>query len=134
MGRWHCSLAGLLGMVTLFAGCATNRPGNPFASSTAPTKKAAADNPEVADRKMNTHGRMPGKTDSPATGADSQRQLAANDRSTQPAPRTGGHDPETQAYVDQELRDATPEERANYQTLLNGQHPDAIRQILTVAG
>src|SRR5262245_12126486 len=132
MGRWHCSLAGLLGMVTLFAGCATNRPGNPFTSSTSSpaTKKAAADNPEVADRKMNTHGRTPGKTDSPAAGADSQRQLAANDRSTQLAPRTGGHDPETQAYIDQELRDATPEERANYQTLLNGQHPDAIRQIL----
>src|SRR5262249_33896019 len=101
MGRWHCSLAGLLGMVTLFAGCATSRPGNPFASSTSSqaTKKAAADNAEVANRKMNPNGRTTGKADATAAGADSQRQFAANDRSTQRTATTGGHDPETQAYI-----------------------------------
>jgi hypothetical protein len=131
MGRWHCSLAGLLGIVTLFSGCATNRPGNPFASnsgtSATATKKAAGENSEMADRKMNPRGRSPGISDSATAGAGAQRQVAgAND----PAVQRGGHDPETQAYIDQELRDATPEERATYTATLKGLHPEAVRQIL----
>jgi len=131
MGRWHCSLAGLLGIVTLFSGCATNRPGNPFASnsgtSSAASKKGASDNSEVADRKMGPRSRSAGASDAAATGAGAQRQVAGgNDPSTQ----RGGHDPETQAYIDQELRDATPEERATQLTYLQGLHPEAVRQIL----
>ena len=122
MGRWHCSLAGLLGIVTLFSGCATNRPGNPFASSSgqSPTaaKRAADENLEIADRKMNSRSRTPRTSDSATAGTVGQRQVAA------------GHDPETQAYIDQELRDATPEERATYTATLKGLHPDAVRQIL----
>jgi hypothetical protein len=122
MGRWHCSLAGLLGIVTLFSGCATNRAGNPFASSSGTsstaTKRAAEENPEIADRKMSPRSRTPGTSDSIAAGAGAPRQVAA------------GHDPETQAYIDQELRDATPEERATYMATLKDLHPDAVRQIL----
>ncbi|MGE5194015.1 MAG: hypothetical protein ACM3U2_16085 [Deltaproteobacteria bacterium] len=137
MGRWHCSLAGLLGIVTLFSGCATNRPGNPFASragtsaSARATDKAAAEDLEVADAKMNPRGRNAGRMDAPALNADAQRQMARGNEPAAPrAPFAGGHDPETQSYIEQELRDATPEERADYAAALKGLQPEAVRKIL----
>src|SRR5260370_40735416 len=56
----------------------------------------------------------------PPADADAATQRAQN----------GGHDPATIAYIDQELRDATPDERATQMTNLKGLHPDAVRQIL----
>jgi hypothetical protein len=122
-------------MVILFSGCATSRPGNPFASnsrSSAPaTSRAAADNSEIADRKMNPRVRTPGTGDAAPAGVDSQWQLAGgNSPSAQRTVAAGAHDPETQAYIDQELRDATPEERATYLATLKGLQPEAVRQIL----
>jgi len=130
MGRWQCSLAGLLGLLALCSGCAANRPANPFArqsgsSTTAQKakKKSAADQ-AVADRK-NTSG-----SDSTAA-VDSQRSgAAASGAAAQGGANNGGHDPQTMAYIDQELRDATPEERAKQMTLLQGMDPEMVRQIL----
>jgi hypothetical protein len=137
MGRWHCSLAGLLGIATILCGCATNRSGNPFASnsktsaSAEATKKAAANNPEVADRKMNPRGRTPGPAEAAGAGPDAQQAIAGRgDPATQSLAQNSGHDPQTTAYIDQELRDATPEERAMYMTSLKGLHPEAVKQIL----
>ena len=137
MGRYRRILPGLLGLVTLIGGCATNRPGNPFAenstkSSTAPAAKApAGDDSSLADGKNPPRASSNEKTSLAASPSDGGRSVAqAGYTSAAPMPRTDGHDPATQAYIEQELRDATPEEKTKLLTELRGQHSEAVRYIL----
>ncbi len=122
MGRWHCSLAGLLGLLALCGGCATNRP-NPFAGKPGTSTTAqAAKKPSLSDRMNGSRDGKPADPSSVAAdGADSQVAGSA---------KNGGHDLETMAYIQQELRDATPEERASTMNNLKGMDPANVRQIL----
>ncbi|HLJ12706.1 MAG TPA: hypothetical protein VKU82_16035 [Planctomycetaceae bacterium] len=134
MGRWHCTLAGLMALAAVSSGCAANRPGNPFANMGGKStprlgKKSAADDPQLADQKSTAADR--------GTNATSSGSKAPTDgdpsRGDPPAIRgaqTDGHDAVTMAYIESELRDATPEERAAQLNGLRGLHPQAVRQIL----
>ncbi len=128
MGRRHSLPAGLLGLSVLIAGCATNRPANPFASktgkssSTQKSKTNAAADKALAQRQKEYASQSAADAGVAAAAGSS---VAADD-----ALPAAGHDPLTTAYIDQELRDATPEERANYMTMLEGKDSETVRQAL----
>ena len=130
MGRWHCTLAGLMALAAVSSGCATNRPGNPFAKtggkSTTPRfgNKSAADDPQLADQKSTAADRGTN-----ATGGGSKAPMDGDPPAIRGA-QNDGHDAVTMAYIESELRDATPEERAAQLNGLRGLHPQAVRQIL----
>lgn len=133
MQRWQISFAGLLALAMLVSGCALNRAGNPFAAKGKKPSDALADQKSLLDQPPS------GKTGADAMLAD---RMNARDRSTAEDASAkvsekppgggsyGGHDPKTLAYIESELRDATPEERAAMMANLRGLHPEAVRQIL----
>jgi hypothetical protein len=134
MGQSRHFLAGLLGLAAIFCGCATNRPGNPFAATdgkSAADKKQAGEDRTVADGKNAPRAGSNEKTSLTAAGSDGGRPgSAAGDTASARPAKIDGHDPATLAYIEQELRDATPEERATQLSNLKGLHPEAVRQIL----
>lgn len=137
MRRWQSILAGLVALAALSSGCALKRPGNPFAAANrkaadaqadkkSAAERAPADETSVASHKMDLRpGDGTRGTAAPAS-PDSSGSESAGSRSTP----YGGHDPKTMAYIESELRDATPEERTAMLANLRGMHPDAVRQIL----
>jgi hypothetical protein len=129
MGRWQCTLAGLLGLLAI-CGCAAHRSGNPFASKSAGsvTAQNARRKPGVADKAVADGKNATGSGS--VSDADSRSAAPGTGSATQAGTQTGGHDPQTMAYIDRELRDATPEERSNYMNSLQGMHPEAVRQVL----
>ncbi|HEY2252669.1 MAG TPA: hypothetical protein VGH74_16460 [Planctomycetaceae bacterium] len=132
MARWHILLAGLLALLALGSGCAMNRPGNPFAKtsgkpSAAQMAKKSAKNDATAGDKNAALAAANG----PKSAADEDDPNGPSSASAAAkAARDGGHDPETMAYIDQQLRDATPEERTELLAALKGLSPSAVRQIL----
>src|SRR5690348_10003435 len=140
MRRWQTNLAGIVLLAATLPGCATNRPGNPFAKSGKPADTQPGKKPDG--------GTQPPSVKSPDSTMVADRKSAPGDPSTAPlnaagaapapnasaggAPRAtpGGHDPQTMAYIDSELRDASPEERASMMANLRGLHPDAVRHLL----
>ena len=151
MARWHCFLAALLALEALCSGCAANRPANPFGSassnsSAALAKKTAKKDSATAGDKNNSQDRsaaLAAVNGSKSSGTDDDDSRADRRRGDSPGSQTAkalsdkahsdkdsGHDPETLAYINQQLRDATPEERTALLAELNGLHPEAVRQIL----
>jgi hypothetical protein len=127
MGRRHCTLAGLLGFLALFSGCATTFASKPGKSTTAQksnqkSKPNAAADKALAQRKKDYSSK--------SDDDDEVVSAAGSSQATQSTTPLGGHDPQTMAFIEQELRDATPEERANYMNSLEGMHPEAVRQVL----
>ncbi|MBI3862701.1 MAG: hypothetical protein HY290_12495 [Planctomycetia bacterium] len=139
MARWCCSFCGLLAWAALCAGCAANRPGNPFGIASSKSQKS-----QVAK----TDGRAgSAKGKSGATGRDqnvakSPAKAKGQGSSIQDAPKTAvarnqksprgayEHDPETLALIEKELRDAAPDEKAEYLADFQGMQPAAIKQVL----
>src|SRR5260370_41974490 len=76
MGRSRHLLAGLLGLGVLFCGCATNRPGNPFAATDGKSgaaqaaKKKAGEDRIVADSKNPPRASSNEKTSLAASSSD----------------------------------------------------------------
>ncbi len=137
MGQSRHFLAGFLGLAAIICGCATNRPGNPFAATdgkSAPAQAAkmqAGEDRTVADVKNPPRASSNDKTSlagSPSNGG--RLGTSASDTASARTAKIDGHDPATLAYIEQELRDATPEERATQLSNLKGLHPEAVRQIL----
>lgn len=113
MGRWHSSLAGLLGLLALCCGCATNRSTNPFGSNIGKSSTAQA-------------ARKPATVDT----AVASKRADALTADSQGSNSDGGHDAETMAYIENELRDATSDEREQQLKNLRGARPEAVRGIL----
>jgi hypothetical protein len=138
MGRESRLLAGLLSLAALAAGCASNQLGNPFgsmstgtSSTAAAAKKPAADERSVVQKKpaqkksgiiqtsATDKGEGEGSADRVRTAASAARAV-----------KDEGFDPKTQAYINRELRDATPEERRELTAYLKGLNQNAIHDIL----
>ena len=141
MARWHGFLAGLLALAALESGCATNRAGNPFGSTA--SKPSAAQlakkskSGSAADTDQNSSGSRStalaankGSKSAASDDDDSSAEGGRSNASVSKADRDGGHDPETMAYIKDQLRGATSEERKDLLAELNGLHPEAVRQIL----
>lgn len=140
MARWLCSLAALFSLALLCAGCATNRPGDATASSNATTGpasgKPAEDEAAIARRAERTRNRIASRNRIAEREALAARtgkpgsDVPRKESTAQVPPRSTEPDPAMIAYIEQELRDASPEERADLSHVLQGQHPDAVRLIL----
>lgn len=137
MGRGTRVFAGLLLLAAFGAGCATNQLGNPFGTTaTGKSSTAAAARKPAADAAVAQKKSPARKSDIVQTSATGRRDGAdSTDRSRgeSAASRSAdddGFDPKTMAYINRELRDATPDERKELLADLKGLHPDAIRNIL----
>lgn len=141
MARWSCSLTGLLAWAVFCAGCAANRPANPFASMSSKSSKSqmARKDPPAgvanAQRQAAASERSVAQTPAKAKGPgsslrDAPRTASAGDQKSPSGSKTEDHDPETMALIDKELRDATAEERANFLADFKGLHPATIQQVL----
>jgi hypothetical protein len=141
MGRETPLFIGLLSFAVLAAGCATNQLGNPFGSTSTGTsstaaaaKKPAADDPAVAQKKpgmkkssiIQTGATSKTARDDDDPSSDRNRADVGSSRGA----KDDGFDPKTMAYINRELRDASPDERRELMADLKGLHPDAIRNIL----
>ncbi|HEY3969656.1 MAG TPA: hypothetical protein VGM05_34205 [Planctomycetaceae bacterium] len=123
MSRWCCSFCGLLALSALSAGCAANRLSNPFGSTASKSSKS-----QVA---KNDRSKSPVTAKGPGSPIqDGANGSSADDENSPGGAAGGGHDPETMAYINKELRDAAPEERANYLADFKGMHAVSIRQVL----
>jgi hypothetical protein len=142
MARWDYRLAGWLALAALCSGCAANRPANPFgwtkskSSASQLAKKSTDSESESTGARDYSDGRNPalaatkGARSTRTPDDDSRSNDGRTDPATSKSANDGGHDPETMAYIDQQLRDATPEERTALLAELKGLHPEAVRQIL----
>jgi len=65
-----------------------------------------------------------------ASGTNAEESSANGSSALAKAAKDGGHDPETMAYINQQLRDASPDERTALLAELKGMHPEQVRQIL----
>jgi hypothetical protein len=139
MARWHCLLAALLALAALSSGCATNRLANPFAStssksSTAQLAKKSAKNSSTTagdnNSSRNMSAELAAAKASKSSGTDADESSASGDSALAKAAKDGAHDPETMAYINQQLRDASPDERTTLLAELKGMHPEQVRQIL----
>jgi hypothetical protein len=131
MARWHILLAGLWALIALGSGCAMNRPGNPFARtsgkpSAAQMAKKSKNDATAGDK----NAALAAANGSKSTADENDSNGTSSAAAAAKAARDGGHDPETMAYIDQQLRDATPQERRDLLADLKGLSPSAVRQVL----
>ncbi len=135
MARWHSLVAGFLALGALASGCATNRPGNPFGSassksSAAQLAKKSAKNGSATDGDKNSSGSHSDLAATKSSKTDDDDSSPDGDAALAKAAKEGGHDPETMAYINKQLKDATPAERTALLAELKGLHAEAVRQIL----
>ena len=140
MARWHGYLAALLALAALDSGCAANRPGNPFGSKSSKSSAAqlakkgkggsAADGDESGSTGKNDLASANGLKSSATDDDDSSPGGGRGNATGSKAANGGGHDPDTMAYINDQLCDATPEERQELLADLQALHPEAVRQIL----
>ena len=141
MARWRCFLAGFVALGALGSGCAMNRPMNPFGSTASKSstsklaKKSTKSGSTPDEDETSSGGRSDvaaskGSKSSGTDDDDSRSDGGRGDPSASPTANGGGHDPETMAYINQQLRDAAPDERTALLAELKGLHPEAVRQIL----
>jgi hypothetical protein len=137
MSRWslYVGLAGVVCGLCLAAGCAG--PGHsPLADVFTDPLGRDARNP--LRQRLDESARRR-EAESPAEGADSLAAAAPEDHRTHTARRADetagmgdGHDAATQELIDQELRDAAPQERAQLAADLRGLNAAVVRNILKV--
>jgi len=126
MARRQFHLAGFLALLALGSGCAMNRPGNPFASRSGKSSTA-----QLAKKSAKNDTATAGDKGTALAATQGSKSAAADDdNSNAGGAQDGGHDPETMAYIQQQLADATPEERTELLAALKGLSPSAVRQIL----
>ncbi len=123
--RW---MIGLYCAAMLCGGCTTARSRNPFAAkSDSRTTRNSKNSKAVASRTSKSTSGRSNRSGNEAAGGDQE-----NGQVVQAGGSTTGHDPATNAYIDRELRDASPEEREALVKDLQGVHPDMVRQVLRV--
>jgi hypothetical protein len=132
MARWHCTFCGLATLAVISSGCAANRPGNPFVKATSPaTTSQVAGAEQAASTDSPPRRTSPARETSLANPPPSAKGIgsaipgAANSAAT-----VADYDSLTAAFIDKELRDASPEERSSYLAVFQGMQPSAIRQVL----
>ena len=133
MARWHCYLAGLVALAALGSGCATSRLANPFGSTSSKSSTAQLAKKSAKDGQASEGGSLKPVNKSAALAAAKDARSAETDdagAALAKSAKDDGHDPETAAYINEQLRDATPEERTTLKANLTGLQPGQVRQIL----
>src|SRR5262245_9002898 len=107
MRRWQITLAVSLALALMLPGCAIHRAGNPFAvkgrkqSDPTADQKSASGSDKAADTLLADQKNTPRDPARSPPGYSSTADGAAAR-----AGAGGGHDPQTMAYIESELRDA----------------------------
>ncbi|MBS0266545.1 MAG: hypothetical protein JSS02_31735, partial [Planctomycetes bacterium] len=135
MAHWSYSLCGLATLAMLCAGCAANRPNQSHATldRRAPSSlKSQADSTRPGRARVSAAPAemAPGDQTFSSTGTRGAESDVLRTAGTRAGRATPDRDPQLAAVIDQELQDATPDERASYQAAFEGKSPEAIRGIL----
>lgn len=118
-------------------GCASSQLGNPFSASARSATKKSTDDELLARRNSTDRERGATRTASRPHPQDDFPDESGGTTPSRFASRsgtgkTGEYDAKTQALIESELRDASPEERAALLAELKGLHPDSVQQVLRV--